>query len=143
MKIHITENIENMIEGYNMVPVIYGKIDSISKYPDNSITEIIAIDALDSIPENLLNDFMRQVISKMRIGCRVIFGGIELGLIARNIINGKINSEEFNSIVYSKKSIHSSSDILKILEFSNLNIDSVTIKGNNYEITSSRPTNKN
>jgi hypothetical protein len=142
MKIHITENIENIIEGYGMAPIIYGKVD-LNKYPDNSLTEIIAIDALDSIPENLFNDFLKQVVNKMRIGCIAIFGGVELGLVVRNVINGKIDSAEFNHLVFNKKSIHSCADVVKLLQFLNLNIDNVNIRGSNYEIAFSRPANKN
>lgn len=142
MKIHITENIENIIEGYSMMPIVYGKID-ISKYPDNSITEIIAVDALDSIPIDYIDTFFEQICKKMRIGCRTVLGGAELGLVARNIISEKIDSKQFNQLMSNKKSIHSSSNIVNILQKFNLNIDSVIIKGNNYEITSSRSTNKN
>jgi hypothetical protein len=142
MKIHITENIENIIEGYHMAPIIYGKVD-LNKYPDNSLEEIIAIDALGSIPVDLLNAFFDQVISKMRMGCTMIIGGVELGLIARNIINGKLNSETFNKLMLKNKSIYSSVDIVNILIQRNLTIDSVNIIGNNYEIKTSRPANKN
>lgn len=142
MKIHITENIENIIEGYGMVPIIYGKVD-LGKYPDNSLLEIIAIDAIDSIPSDLLNNFFNQVISKMRMGCVMVLGGVELGLIARSIVNGKLDSEGFNGLLFKNKSMHSSVDIVKILTSHNLAIDSINIIGNNYEIKTSRPANKN
>ena len=142
MKIHITENIENIIEGYMMAPIIYGKVD-IDKYPDNSVTEIIAIDAIGSIPAELLSNFLDQVVNKMRMGCTMTIGGVELGLLARNIVNGKINSEAFNGLVFKNKSIFSSVDIVNMLTRRNLVIDNVNIIGNNYEIKTSRPANKN
>ena len=142
MKIHITENIENIIEGYKMAPIIYGKID-IDKYPDNSVTEIIAIDAIGSIPVELLSNFLDQVVKKMRMGCTMTIGGIELGLLARNVVNGKVNSETFNGLVFKNRSIFSSVDIVNMLTQRNLVIDNVNIIGNNYEIKTSRPTNKN
>jgi hypothetical protein len=142
MKIHITENIENIIEGYNMSPIIYGKVD-IDKYPDNSVTEIIAIDAIGSIPVELLSNFLDQVVKKMRMGCTMTIGGIELGLLARNVVNGRVNSETFNGLVFKNKSIFSSVDIVNMLTQRNLVIDNVNIIGNNYEIKTSRPTNKN
>lgn len=142
MKIHITENIENIIEGYKMAPIIYGKID-IDKYSDNSVTEIIAIDAIGSIPTELLSNFLDQVVKKMRMGCTMTIGGIELGLLARNVVNGKINSEVFNGLVFKNRSIFSSVDIVNMLIQRNLVIDNVNIIGNNYEIKTSRPANKN
>jgi len=142
MKIHITENIENIIEGYKMAPIIYGKVD-IDKYPDNSLTEIIAIDAIGSIPVELLSNFLDQVVKKMRMGCTMTIGGVELGLLARNIVNGKINSETFNGLVFKNRSIFSSVDIVNMLTRRNLVIDNVNIIGNNYEIKTSRRANKN
>ena len=142
MKIHITENIENIIEGYKMAPIIYGKID-IDKYSDNSVTEIIAIDAIGSIPTELLSNFLDQVVKKMRMGCTMTIGGVELGLLARNVVNGKINSEAFNGLVFKNRSIFSSVDIVNMLIQRNLVIDNVNIIGNNYEIKTSRPANKN
>jgi hypothetical protein len=142
MKIHITENIENIIEGYKMAPIIYGKVD-IDKYSDNSVTEIIAIDAIGSIPTELLSNFLDQVVKKMRMGCTMTIGGIELGLLARNVVNGKINSEAFNGLVFKNRSIFSSVDIVNMLTQRNLVIDNVNIIGNNYEIKTSRPANKN
>lgn len=142
MKIHITENIEKIIDGYNMIPIIYGKVD-LNKIPDNAATEIIAIDAIDSIPHSLLGDFLNQIVRKMRFGCNLILGGVELGLIGRNLINGKLNSENFNELLSSKKSMHSSKDIVDILNQYKLVINNINIRGNNYEITASRPANKN
>lgn len=142
MKIHITENIENVIDGYSMFPIVYGKVD-LEKIPNNAVTEIIAIDAIDSIPANILPQFIQQVASKMRMGCSATFGGLELGLLSRNIVNGKVTSFKFNEIMSAKKSVYSSKDIIDLLKSHNLNIDAVTITGNNYEITASRPRNKN
>ena len=142
MKIHITENIENIIESYKMAPIIYGKVD-IDKYPDNSLIEIIAIDAIGSIPVELLSNFLDQVVKKMRMGCTMTIGGVELGLLARNVVNGKINSEAFNGLVFKNRSIFSSVDIVNMLTQRNLVIDNINIIGNNYEIKTSRPANKN
>jgi hypothetical protein len=142
MKIHITENVEKMIEGYSMFPIVYGKVD-LGGLPDNSLTEIIAIDAIDSIPSNLLPQFMESIVKKMRMGCSFILGGLELGLLSRNITNGKLSSFNFNDIMSTKKSVHSSKDIVDLLKSHNINIDNVNIIGTNYEITASRPRNKN
>jgi hypothetical protein len=142
MKIHITENVEKTIEGYNMFPVIYGKID-LGSVPDNSLTEVIAIDAIDSIPFNLLPQFIEAIVKKMRMGCSFILGGLELGLVSRNIINGRLSSFNFNDIMSTKRSVYSSKDIVDLLKSHNINIDNVNIVGNNYEITASRPRNKN
>jgi hypothetical protein len=142
MKIYITESVEKTIEGYNMIPIVYGKIN-LDIVPDNSLTEIIAINAIDSIPSNLLPQFIESIVKKMRMGCSFILGGLELGLLSRNIINGGISSFNFNDIMSKKKSVYSSKDIVDLLKSHNINIDNVNIIGTNYEITASRPRNKN
>ena len=142
MKIHITENVEKIIEGYNMFPIVYGKVD-LGGLPDNSLTQIIAIDAIDSIPSNLLPQFIESIVIKMRMGCSFIIGGLELGLLSRNIINGKLSSFNFNDIMSTRKSVYSSKDIVDLLKSHNISIDNVNIIGTNYEITASRPRNKN
>jgi len=131
-----------MIEGYSMFPIVYGKVD-LGGLPDNSLTEIIAIDAIDSIPSSLLPQFMESIVKKMRMGCSFILGGLELGLLSRNITNGKLSSFNFNDIMSTKKSVYSSKDIVDLLKSHNINIDNVNIIGTNYEITASRPRNKN
>ena len=97
MNIHITENIDNIIDGYQMIPIIYGKIDT-GMLSYNSAENIIAIDAIDSIPHDMLDDFFEEVRSKMRFGCNIILGGIELLAISRDIINGKIDSISYPQI---------------------------------------------
>jgi hypothetical protein len=142
MKIHITENVEKMIEGYNMFPIVYGKID-LSGVPDNSLTEIIAIDAIDSIPSSLLPQFIESLVKKMRMGCSFILGGLELGLLSRNVTSGKLSSFNFNDIMSTKKSVYSSKDIVNLLKSYDITIDNINITGTNYEISASRPRNKN
>jgi hypothetical protein len=142
MKIHITENVSKAIEGYGMIPIVYGKAD-LGAIPDNSLTEIIAIDAIDSIPSDLLSQFIESLVSKMRLGSSLILGGIELGVVSRSLINGRLTSFSFNDIMSKKKSIHSSKDIVDLLKSHNVNIDNVQIIGNHYEITASRPSSKN
>jgi hypothetical protein len=138
MNIHITENIEKIIDGYQMMPIVYGKID-LGMVPNNSSQKIVAIDALDSIPMNLIEDFFREVRLKMRVGCNAVFGGTELSILSKDVINGKITTAQFNEVVYSKKSIYCLQDIKTLIQNMGLVIDYITIKGYNYEISTYRP----
>jgi len=142
MNIHITENIDNIIDGYQMIPIIYGKIDT-GMLSNNSAENIIAIDAIDSIPHDMLDTFFKEVRSKMRFGCNIILGGIELVAISRDVINGKIDSKTFNELVYKKRGIYHINDIKNILHKHGLVIKSIIIKGYEYEITAFRPLKTN
>lgn len=142
MNIHITENVDNIIDGYKMVPIIYGKID-MGMISDNAAENIIAVDAIDSIPHDMLDNFFKEVISKMRMGCNIFLGGIELLAISKDIINGKIDSKTFNELVYKKRGIYHVNDIKNILKQHGVIIKSIIIKGYEYEITAFRPLKTN
>lgn len=137
MKIHITENVNSAIQGFVLVPIVYGRLD-LGGVTDNSATQIIAIDAIDSVPSQMLVKFLQDIVSKMRIGCVAIFGGIELDILARGIVTKDVSSENFNNLVYSKKSLYRNSDITNILTSLGLSIDNVLIQGISYEITATR-----
>jgi hypothetical protein len=137
MKIHITENVNSAIQGFTLVPIVYGRLD-LGAVTDNSATQIVAIDAIDSVPSQMLVKFLQDVVSKMRLGCVAIFGGIELDMLARGIVTRDVNSENFNNLVYSKKSVYRNSDITNILTGLGLSIEKVLIQGIGYEITATR-----
>jgi hypothetical protein len=137
MKIHITENVNSAIQGFTLVPIVYGRLD-LGGVTNNSATQVIAIDAIDSVPSQMLVKFLQDVVSKMRLGCVAIFGGIELDMLARGIVTRDVNSENFNNLVYSKKSVYRNSDITNILTGLGLSIEKVLIQGISYEITATR-----
>ena len=141
MKIHITENVNNVIEGFTLVPIVYGRLD-MGGITDNSATQIIATDAVDSIPESMLVKFLQDVEKKMRFGCTIVLGGVELDVIARGVVTGDIDSQAFNRLISTKKAIYRNSDITKILIGLGLSIEKVSIQGTNYGIYATRK-NKN
>jgi hypothetical protein len=142
MKIYITDKIENSIEGYKTIPILYGKID-MSDIPNNGADQIVALDALNNVPYNLLSDFLEEIYKKMRFGCQLILGGTELNILCKQVLDGQINIKDFNSLVFSKRGIYGSRDIIEVIHHYNLLVDSLIFKGNNYEITITRPVNKN
>jgi hypothetical protein len=138
MNVYITEHVDKIIDGYQMIPIIYGKID-LSVVPNNAATRIVAVDAMDSIPYNLIPEFLNQVRVKMRMGCELILGGMELSILSKDILNGKINSETFNNMVFKKRAIYSVNDLSNMLTSLGLNINNIVFKGHNYEVAAIRP----
>ena len=138
MKVYITENIDKVIEGYTMIPIIYGKID-LGQVPNNAAKSIVAVDALDSIPVQFLDNFLDDVKSKMRLNSGLILGGTELSVISRDVLLGNLNTQKFNELVFSKRGLYNISDIVSILQSKNLIINKSSIKGYNYEISVTRP----
>lgn len=142
MKLHITENANQIISGYTHVPMLYGKAD-LSTVPNNSADSIVAPNCINSIPYDLLGEFIESIASKMRFGCQALVGGIDLSALSTEVINGNIGSKEYNNIVYAARGIYNSVEILNTIKSLNLTINSVFMNGHNYEITFSRPTISN
>lgn len=138
MKVYITENIDKVVEGFTMIPIIYGKID-LGQVPNNAAQTIVAIDALDSIPVRFLSTFLDDVKSKMRFNSELILGGTELSIISRDILTGTLNTKQYNELVFSKRGLYNVSDIVSLLQDKKLLINKSAIKGYNYEISATRP----
>jgi len=142
MNIYITENVDQSIDGFMMVPILYGKVN-MCDVPNNSANKIVAADALDSIPHSLLLEFLSEVRRKMRIGSELVLGGRDLSLLAKDVMNSKIDSQAFNEIVFNKRGIYDVNDIVSKLNAYGLIINYVTMKGPNYEISAARSTATN
>lgn len=137
MKLYISEHIDKAISGFKIVPIIYGKID-MSGIPANAASTIIAIDAVDSIDCENIEQFVKNVTSKMRIDSNLYIGGTDAYAISRNLISGNTNLEQYNQAIVGKQGIHSAKKIVDLLQKSGIIILSVVFKGNNYEISATR-----
>lgn len=137
MKIYISEHIDKVIEGFTVIPIVYGAVD-LGVVPSNGATTIVAIDALDSIKQENILDFIHSLISKMRINCMLHLGGLDAYIISKDLVSGKVNIEEFNKSLSGKSGIYSSKYICDILLSSGIKIISVVFRGNHYEISATR-----
>jgi len=140
MKLYISENIDKSIQGYVIIPIVYGEFD-LTKIPDNSATEIVAIDAIDSIKYDKIKTFISTIITKMRIGCNLYLGGTDIYAVSRHIIDGTNSLEAINTELLNKTGAYSLKFILELLKDSGVRINSATFKGDNYEISAIRPKN--
>jgi hypothetical protein len=137
MKVYITENIDKVIEGYVMIPIIYGKVD-LGQIPNNAAQSILATDALDSIPVQFIDMFLEDIRSKMRFNSELVIGGTELSIVSRDVLLGNLNTQKYNELIFSKRGIYNVSDIISLLQNKNLTINKSSIKGYNYEISVTR-----
>jgi hypothetical protein len=142
MKLYISENIHKGIQGFTIIPIIYGELD-LSKVPDNAASTIIAIDAIDSIKHENLPVFIQSVAKKMRLDSTISLGGSDIYAISRGLLGGSITEQEYNQQFIGKNSISSSKYILELLKNTDLKINSVVFRGNTYEISATRPAYKN
>lgn len=142
MKLFISENIDKAIEGFVLVPIVYGEVD-LRNVPENAASDIVAIDAVDSISINNIRQFITSICRALRLGGTIHIGGIDAYGLSRNLISGNIDLIEYNTLIAKKQGIYTSKYISDLLISHNLNIQSIIYKGSFYEITASRPKNKN
>lgn len=142
MKIHISEQLDKTIQGFSMIPIIYGEVD-LSNIPNNAASTIVAIDAVDSINAENISTFIQSVVQKMRLNCELYIGGTDAYAISRGLVSGSLNLLEYNSLISGKRGIYSSKYILDLLQSMNIRIQSVVFKEYNYEISAVRQHDKN
>ena len=141
MNIYITENIDKAIDNFTIIPIVYGEID-FKQIPDNAATNIVAIDATDSIKPHNIQDFIQNIVKKMRLNSTLHIGGTDLYAISRLLLSGSMTIIEYNSILDKKNGIYSSKLIIDLLKNQGLQIKSAIFKSYNYEIIATRTYNK-
>lgn len=140
MKIYVSENIDKAIQGFTIVPIVYGEVD-LSKIPDNGATTIVAIDALDTILPDKVNPFINLLCTKLRLNGSIHIGGLDPNALSRSLVSGNIEIDEFNKSISNKEALYPSKYITELLRLRDLTILSVIYRGNYYEISAQRTKN--
>lgn len=141
MKLQITKPEDAAIQGYENIT--FNSDFDLSQYPDNSFDEILANGILDLISLVDIATVIKYIVSKLRIGGRISVGGTDIRLFAKSVLTGHSPLMASNTIK-AAQSMTERSDIENMLRSIGLHIHSVTINGDNYEITAVRqPQNQN
>jgi hypothetical protein len=136
MKIHLLTDIKDCVDGY--VPILLSGNEIKLEYPENSITSILFIDGIEQIPYQNIDNFLINLRRLLRIDGKIVIGGVDAGCLCRDLINGNTDLSTFNSIIFSKKSIHDSRELSERFKRLGLKIDKIAIKGAVYELHASR-----
>lgn len=137
MKIQILKDIKETIDGYNPVFLDDGKISV--DYPDNSISSILMIGAIEDVPYELLDNILGNIRKLLRMGGKVVISGVDINCISRDLVNRIIDPKTYNGVVFSKKALYDSKELCDKLSLLGLRIDKITLKGSIYELHASRP----
>jgi hypothetical protein len=140
MKLYISEHIDRAISGFKIIPIVYGEID-LGGIPANSASTIVAIDAIDSIKYENIEQFIQGVVGKMRLESNLYIGGLDVYAVNRALISGSLNLEEYNKLLVGRQGIQCANKIVDLLQKNGVKILSVVFKGNNYEISATRKPN--
>lgn len=97
--------------------------------------EIFASDIMDYIPSEIVYDTLKNYVSKLRHGGRIILGGTDLVLLSKEIVTHRLNLVEANKILHGangevkKNGQISLSDLDDILKSFNLKVMKRRIDG--------------
>jgi len=137
MKLQIVKTDDEKIENYQHIQC-YGTPLDLSSIADNECEEILAGDLLDMYTIDMLPALVQQLVSKLRIGGKIVLGGTEFSVLAKHIVNGGFTAEAVSNIIASKKSLTDISIIKNALKQLGLNILSTSISGIHCEVTAKR-----
>lgn len=110
MKINLLLNSNNIRSGYlNIDPYalpgdpdkIHGSLVDLDEYvEDGEAVDFLALDIIDYIPSNSVNDVITGWLKKIRHGGTITIGGIDLREVAHAILHHQINLTEANILLY-------------------------------------------
>jgi hypothetical protein len=136
MKIQILNNIEDCIDGYN--PVILDDTSLNIDAPENSISEILMINAIENISYNNLDNILITIRKLLRLKGTLSINGVDVNCISRDLINRSIDAKTYNEVIFSKSAIYDSKELCDKLIGLGLSIAKVSLKGSTYEIKAIR-----
>lgn len=137
MKLQIFGSDNEKIENYQHLQC-YGTPLDLSGIADNECEEILAGDVLDMYTVDVIPQLIQQLVSKLRIGGKIVLGGTEFSVLAKHVINGGFTSENVSRIIANKKSLTDVVTIKNALVQLGLSILTTSIDGIHCEVTAKR-----
>jgi hypothetical protein len=134
MKIHVGNPQTQFIGGYNAIQVVDEQID-LSAISDNECVEILASEILDEFQIHNIGQVIQLLLSKLRIGGKLIIGGTDVLLFCKAVQDGSISEQDYCNIISSKKSMTQTNIVLDTLRQLGLTIEVSDINGIHFEAT--------
>lgn len=141
MKLQIVNNDNESIEGFVSLKVGENFKNTLSQLVDNSCTEVLLLDILDTMEYESSLEFLLNVIHKIRLQGSIMLRGISSLAFSHSLLNGPLDSKKASEIIANIKSIHDQRDVINLLESNNFIIDTVRLAGVSYEVQATRHNN--
>jgi len=141
MKLQIVNSDDQSIEGFISLKVGEDFKTTLSQIVDNSCTEVLLLDILDTIEYEKSFEFLKIVLQKIRLNGSITLRGVSSLAFAHSLLNGPIDSKQASGIISNIDSIHDQRDVINLLESKNFTIDTVRLNGISYELKATRQTN--
>ena len=141
MKIQIVNNDNESIDGFIALKISDNIKQDLGKIVDNSCTELLVLDVINSFKYNESIEFLLTLLKKVRINGNILLKGVSSLSLSNAILNELINSEEGSSVIENIKSIHDHRDIVNLLEANNFTVNTIMLGGVSYELGATRSKN--
>jgi hypothetical protein len=141
MKLQIVNNDDESIDGFISLKVGEDFKTTLSQLIDNSCTEVLLLDILDTMEYEQSFEFLVSVLKKIRSSGSIILRGVSSLSFSHSLLNGPIDSKQASGIIGNIKSIHDQRDVINLLESNNFTVDTVRLNGVVYELKATRQTN--
>ena len=141
MKLQIINNDDESIEGFISLKIGEDFKTTLSQLVDNSCTEVLLLDILDTMEYEKSFAFLADVLKKIRSNGSIILRGVSSLAFSHSLLNGPIDSKQASGIIANINSIHDQKDVINLLESHNFTIDTVRLNGISYELKATRQTN--
>lgn len=139
MKLYISAN-PQIISGYT----IFSPLDKICVNNSECI-EIILDKAIEYIPYNHIQEWLQNIVLKMRHKCVLTINSYDAQEVSRCYFTGRISTQEYNKIMYGdqenlyKVSHVSMNEIIDLLQSFGLELLSKDLSGINFIVKVQRP----
>lgn len=138
MKIQILTDEKYKIEGFKHYFLnTEGDVD-LSDVLSNECEEILLGGSINKVPLERVKNFLNKVFSKVRKGGIVKLNFINPRLLSRALCRDSVTLEEFNSFIYSNKSLIDLTNLEVIVTNNGLAIETCKLNGIEYDVTISR-----
>ena len=137
MKINIVSESEEALEGYRKILVKDQAID-FADISDNECEFILANKILNHFDYKNITDSLVNIRKKLRIGGKLVIGGIDLRMFTTNVINNLISPQDASDVVSNSKSMSIVTETVNLISQLDLKVITTQINGIHYEITAER-----
>ena len=137
MKINIVSESEEALEGYRKILVKDQAID-FADISDNECEFILANKILNHFDYKNITDCLVNIRKKLRIGGKLVIGGIDLRMFTTNVINNLISPQDASDVVSNSKSMSIVTETVNLISQLDLKVITTQINGIHYEITAER-----
>jgi hypothetical protein len=141
MKLQIVNNDDESIEGFVSLKVGDDFKTALTQLIDNSCTEVLLLDILDTMEYGQSFEFLSGILRKVRSNGSIILRGVSSIAFSHSLLNGPIDSKQASGIIANIRSIHDQRDVINLLESNHFIIDTVRLNGVTYELKATRQTN--